>query len=474
MVNKINFKFKLYLLGINLLLVLISLFIFSSPSLQAMLLFPSSSPPILPVSQQASIPEATKITPQTIYEENSLYFTYNLGVDPDTDLPYNYVFVKPDGEVEIGFYNTPTDIGYYLAYLLGVAKGDIKNSILSEWEALNRLIRALEVLKSAPKKDGLLYWYDIASPEVKISPTNSYVSAIDNAFYSAALALIIGAFVDDPSPQARKLVNLAEELLAEQKEGWKNLYDSERKLILGGYSDGGDEPVYYMDRVYNEGRLATLMAIILGEVPRDAWDNLGEFYLDYTLSNGQKMKILAPWESAFQAWMPLVFVPEMEWSEGFRTAHLRYAIVQKDWAERENMPALYSECADPYSRDKYRYLTGIAIPGASESWARRNPIRSDIGAVYAIGLAYAVNPELGLAFFDKLVSAKPGVKGPYGWWDSVGLAGDISRTYVGKDHFVLLSALNAENNHRYFTRFLETVGKLEYIKSLYSERKFRF
>ncbi|MCM8783169.1 MAG: hypothetical protein NC818_00095 [Candidatus Omnitrophica bacterium] len=384
--------------------------------------------------------------------------------------------------MEIGFYNTPTDIGYYLACLVGIAKGDIRNDTVSQTDAINRLIHALEVLKSAPKKDGLLYWYDIFYPEIKISPTNSYVSAIDNAFYSAALGLIIGAFIDDQSQSAQRLVNLAFELLAEQKEGWSQLYDPERKLLLGGYSTTGEDPLYYIDRAYNEGRLATLMAIILGDVPRDAWENLEEFYLDYTLSHGKKMKILAPWESAFQAWMPLVFVPEMEWSpQGFKIAHQRYLEVQIDWAQRENMPALYAECSDPFTKDKYQYITGIAIPGASESSAWGVPIRSDIGSVYAIGLAYMVDEKVGEDFFAKLITRFPEISSTLGWFDSVGRKGTepevfwaTSRAYVAKNQFVLLSALNYQNNHRYFTRFLEVIGKLEYIRSLYNNKSFNF
>ncbi|MFN7171076.1 MAG: hypothetical protein ACK4NT_07580, partial [Candidatus Omnitrophota bacterium] len=277
----------------------------------------------------------TTVDISRIQQENSRYFLYEIGIDPDTDLPYNYVFFKPDGERVTGYYNTPTDIGYYFAYLVGVAKGDIKNDIINSSDALRRLTHALEVLKTAPKKDGLLYWYDILRPEIKISPTNNFVSAIDNAFYSASLGLIIGAFIDDSRREARDLVRLARELLREQESGWRNLYDQNKNLLLAGYGFSEKKPIYYIDRIYNEGRLAALMAIILGDVPKEVWDNLGEFYLDYTLSNGKKIKILAPWESAFQAWMPLVFVPEIAWSsQGFKLAHQRYLEVQKDWAKK--------------------------------------------------------------------------------------------------------------------------------------------
>lgn len=409
---------------------------------------------------------------EIIERENSDYFRYNIGVDPDTDLPYNYTFIKPDGEVEIGFYTTPTDIGYYFAYLVGVAKGDIDNEVMNPDDAMDRLQHALEVLKDSPKKDGLLYWYNILPTHPEVSPDFDFISAIDNAFYAASLGLIVGAFVDDSSEKAKNLVSLAKELLYEQKEGWRNLYDEEKELLLGGYF-GEDDKVYYSDSIYNEGRLATLMAIVLGDVPDNAWKNLEENYMNYTFTDGETKRVLAPWESAFQAWMPLVFVPEMDWSpEGFKLAHQRYARVQADWANRENMPAFYSECSNPYSKEEYEYLTGIGIPGASVAWQRGNPIRSDIGSVYATGLVYAVDPDLSIDFFNKLLSRYPEIKGPFGWRDSVGLAGDVSNAYVGKNQSVLLSALNANNNHKYFVKFLEEFGKLDYVKKLYQERKF--
>ncbi|MCM8798492.1 MAG: hypothetical protein NC821_03385 [Candidatus Omnitrophica bacterium] len=439
--------------------------------------------PVLPVIDESQIIlSSSTFNIESIQRQNSNYFRYEIGIDRDTDLPYNYVFIKPDGELFIGFYNTPTDIGYYFAYLVGVAKGDIKNDLLSSSAAINRLTHALEVLKNAPKKDGLLYWYDILSPEVKISPTNNFVSAVDNAFYAASLGLIIGAFVDDINPEAINLVSLARELLEEQRDGWKNLYDSKKKLLLGGYNFKKPEDIYYMDRIYNEGRLATIMAMVLGDVPQDVWDNLGEFYLEYTLSDGKKIKILAPWESAFQAWMPLVFIPEMEWSpQGFKLAHQRYLSVQRDWANRENMPGLYSECSDPFSKEEYKYITGIAIPGATEAGARGKPIRSDIGSVYAIGLAYTIDKRVALDFFEQLSKRFPQLITTIGWLDSVGRKGiepnvswTTSKAFVGKDQFVLLSALNTEKNHQYFIRFLEKFGKLDFIKSLYQGKKFSF
>lgn len=414
---------------------------------------------------------------ESIYRENSIYTIYNIGVDPETDLPFSYVFIHSDGDVEIGLYNSPTDIGYYFTYLVGVAKGDIQNDFLTQQDAITRLKHALEVLKSAPRKDGLLYWYDIGATEVKVAgyreEKEPVIPAIDNAFYASSLGLIIGAFIDNPSPEAQNLVKLAQELLEEQKAGWEKLYDPDRGLIKGEHKEG---ETYYIDDAYSEGRLAAFIAVVIGDVPRSAWDNLTKHYSEYTLSNGENLKILAPWTGAFQAWMPNVFIPEMDWSpSGYNLAHQRYLLVQKDWSERENMPAFYSEASDPFSKDEYKYIVEIAIPnGGSRISHAGIPYLSNIGSPYAIGLAYTVDKDTAEQKFSQLIERFPEIKGPFGWLDSVGREGyepnvnwEISNAYVSKDIFVLLSALNFEQNHKYFIRFLQSIGKLDIARSLY-------
>lgn len=423
-----------------------------------------------------------EISPQKIQSENSEFFQYNVGIDPETALPFNHLFVHPNGKTEIGHYNSPTDIGLYSTYLVGVAKGDIENDTLSPSNAMDRLNSVLKTLKNVPKKDGLLYWYDIGSPKVKLAKYGEeetpIVPTVDNAFYAASLGVIIGAFKNEESKKAQKLVESAKRLLGKQKKAWKKLYDSDKGLIKGEY---GKESSYYIDDLYSEGRLAILMSMVLGDISKAPWKNTYKALSNYTLRNGEQVQFIAPRTGAFQAWMPLMFVPEMKWSpDGFKKAHENYLSVQNDWAEKENMPTFYSECSDPFSKDKFKYRVKIAVPNGG-SQISNTGVRyvSNIGSIYSIGLASMVDSKVAEKKIAELLTRFPEIEGSLGWYDSVGREGyepnvnwEVSNSYVSKDQSLFLNSFNYENIQRYFKNFLQEYGKLKEIRTLYNSMHF--
>ncbi|MFN7170736.1 MAG: hypothetical protein ACK4NT_05845, partial [Candidatus Omnitrophota bacterium] len=228
--------------------------------------------------------------------------------------------------------------------------------------------------------------------------------------------------------------------------------------------------------LYTDGRAALIMQIALGATDTSIWEGLKEIKKSYKLQDGREISLLVPYEGAFQAWLPLIFFPEMEWSpDGFKKAHKNYALAQLDYGQSLNLPALFSAASNPYlaeNKGDYVYAWQLGVPGASQYEVRQtNPIATP----HANGLLYLVEPEKALKLFAELEMGYSGIKGHLGWRDSLGENGEFSNTYLSVDQLMLLTALNGANNHRYMENFLRKVTQnLEKIKKLYQDKVFDF
>lgn len=393
-------------------------------------------------------------------EENSKFI--EALIDPYTQLPYDAIFLRADGTIEYPYScTTASEIGFWLNYLVLVAKQEIKVSNLSAQEALLRLKTSLENVRRLqldPDKNwkGFLFKYNF-----KTGAIDPMACIYDNGNLAACLAVVIGAFIDEPDK--KDIVELAYQILEAQKPAWQALYDKRSGLLWGDYKYS-----HVLNILGSEGRLAALMSIIVGDLPESVWKNLSIILKEYKLSDGRKVKILPPYEGAFQLYFPLMFVPEDQWNEGFAKAHNNYAAIQIDYANESNLPAFRSASANPYYPYGYAYLAGIGIPRASLV-----PVsRSDIGACYATAFLNLIDPEKTVKLFQELEKFTQGkIWGPYGIFDSVGIHGEVSRVYISLDHLSMLISMAGKVNQEYFTKFLEATGKLGQIKRLYQQTK---
>ena len=418
-------------------------------------------PPSYPTSHYTTYsPEVQRFIEQ-FQEENSKFI--DVLVEPNLQLPYDAIFVREDGRVEIqGGATTGTEIGFWLVYLTNIAKGDIKVSNISPEDALSRLKTALENVRGFqldPDKNwnGLLYKYNF-----KTGAIDRMACIYDNGNFSASLGVVIGAFVEEQDePIKREIVSLAKDILEAQRSGWQALYDRRTGLLWGNYKKD-----HRLDILGSEGRLGAIMAIVVGDVPESVFRKLKVYTGSYTLSDEKVVEFLAPYEGAFQLYFPLIFIPEDEWSEEFEKSHNNYAAVQIDYANKTDLPGFRSACASPYNPYTYSYVPGIGIPGTSFS----NISRDDIGATHATAFLNLIAPEKCVKIFQEMGKFTQGrIWGPYGMFDSVGKNGEVSRVYISLDHLAMLISMAGKVNQKYFVRFLEEMGKLELIKSLYGE-----
>jgi len=102
----------------------------------------------------------------TAISENLNYYQEGVGIDSSSALPYDHITYDGKNITEIGKFDNPTTIGFYLNAMVLISKGDIKNKAISSSQALIRIKDALTTLQklqanSTQTWEGLFYWYSL-------------------------------------------------------------------------------------------------------------------------------------------------------------------------------------------------------------------------------------------------------------------------------------------------------------------------
>ncbi len=408
---------------------------------------------------------------QKILQENIKYFVF--GYDPATGLPYNYMDVGKSGAIieRKSTWISPTDIGLYLNVLIAVVKGDIVASdSMTPDEAMKRLQLLMQTLGSIKKSNGFFYCYDLKDEGVVVSDLyGRLISTIDNGNLAASLAVLVGAFQEGTDEQ-KILADMAKKMLTAME--WNELYDANRKLLIGGYYTDENGQIktrltWCIDRSYNEGRIAAVMALLSEKVPLNVWSMLKTVYGSYSLPDGTTVGIVKTWNGgAFQAWLPLLFFDELKWSpQGYAKAHNNFLAIQVNESVKNGLSgALLSSCYNP--NGKY-CENGISVLAESE-----NKIDLDVGTPHATALASLVNRHTSLILFKLLDSKWPDLKGPFGYYESVDLEGRVSTRMTALSQGMLILSF-AGKNSQYMQVYLETIKKLALIQERYGEMIFK-
>ncbi len=402
-----------------------------------------------------------------ILKENFKYFHHAL--DEKTGFVYDHIFIEGSGEYKTGKYTSPTIIGFWAVLLTDVIKGDISGIEFSREDAEYWLKKVINSLENIPCWEGLFYWYELKDG-LNVTE-DEIISTHDNANLTISLMAVYGAFAESKDAFEQDIARRVYDILMLQKSGWQKLYDSSKGLLHSGYKKGKPLRYAWIDRFYTEGRIAPIVAILLADVPSDAWFNLlkgancpqGE----YTLSDNRHVKFLKPWQGAFQAWLPLLFIPEIDLSQALKKAHENYADIQMDYAINSGLKLLRSAAANPEVRDEYLYEPSVGIFNASEDW-----VRSDIGSPYATALMYPIYPEASIYLFRETKDALPEIIGPLGFYDAVSENRLIARVYLALDQLQLLLAFLSDVNQNYFMKSVEYFKGKDNLKELY--KSFRF
>jgi cyclic beta-1,2-glucan synthetase len=378
--------------------------------------------------------------------------------------PDNVQYEPPNG---VARRTSPTNIGLYLACVLAARDfGFIDTPGLVE-----RLERTLATVEELATWHGHLYnWYDTVT--LKPLPPQ-YVSTVDSGNFVGCLIIVKEglrewlsteqtgsdqmaaelsmikrnqaidvAFAAEIAPdlkqvdkgagvdwqqRGQRLLNRLETLIS--GTDFRPLYDRKAKLFSLGYQTGLRETdrIKY-DLAASEARLASFIAIALGQVPSSHWHALGR-----TMTRiGRRVALLSWSGTMFEYLMPWLFMQTYRNTVWDSTYH---AVVQRQitYARIRGIPFGISE-SGYYAFDfrmNYQYRA-FGVPGLG---FKRGLEQDLVVAPYATFLALPFALRQGLDNLRKLEEL--GVRGEYGFFEAI----DFTRERLPRDcsHVVIKS-----------------------------------
>lgn len=317
--------------------------------------------------------------------------------------------------LKVAHRTSPTNIGFQLTCTLAARDfGFIDTPGL-----IDRLERTIHTIERMEKWNGHLYnWYDT----VTLAPLPPlYVSTVDSGNFVTCMMVAKEGLADwlrteysrsdssDSLKRGQRLLSQLESLIVETD--FRPLYDHSAKLFTLGYhvGQGARENILY-DLLASEARLASFVAIALGQVSVAHWFALGR-----TMTRVRKQPVLLSWSGTmFEYTMPWLFMRTYRhtiWDSTYRGAIRR----QIEYAHQRGVPFGISE-SGYYAFDfqmNYQYRA-FGVPGLG---FKRGLEQDLVVAPYAAIMALPFAEEQALEDLAKLESM--GARGSYGFYEAV-------------------------------------------------------
>ncbi len=237
----------------------------------------------------------------------------------------------------------------------------------------------------------------------------------------------------DVVERATRLADLADDFTLEMEFGF--LFDRERQLFSIGYSvtEGRLDASYY-DTLASEARLASFVAIALGQISHEHWFKLGR---SLTPTGGERA--LLSWSaSMFEYLMPLLVMrayPGTLLDETYRAVVDR----QIEYGSQRGVPWGISESAYNVQDLELNYqYRAFGVPGLG---LKRGLSDDLVVAPYATMLAASVAPSDVVRNLSRLTGE--GAAGRYGYYESIDYTPD--RVPAGKGAGVVIPAYMAHH-----------------------------
>ncbi len=253
------------------------------------------------------------------------------------------------------------------------------------------------------------------------------------------------------------------------------LFDRSRGLFSIGYriADGALDAGFY-DLLASEARLASLVAIAKGDVPRSHWNRLGR-----RLTGGSHRPVLASWSgSMFEYLMPTLVMREPRFGLLDQTNH-RVVERQIGYGERHELPWGISESAYNIRDREYTYqYSSFGLPSLG---LKRGLAADYVVAPYASALAAMYRPVEACENLRAIASQSG--KGYFGFYEALdftpsrlpeGKAVAVVRAYMAHHQGMSLVAFdNVLHDHIMQARFHDEPG-ITASDLLLQERAIRF
>ncbi|WP_087020134.1 hypothetical protein [Thaumasiovibrio subtropicus] len=406
-------------------------------------------------------------------ETNLQYFRDGIGVDAIAGIPYDFIRLHSDGEIDHQRVANSTTIGLYLNVLTEMERSGSP-------EARDRLLHVLTQLEQAPTWHGLFFWmYQITEQgELKVG-RRGVASAVDAANLTSALAAVAGAYWQDEDPELAKIGQRAHQLVQATTAGWQGLYDEGnnpstllRAAWIEDEKQGSDFAPYFVDRKSNESRLAPLWATVLTmnegtPIPATVFTDMTTYTGHYTSPTGEEFAPLLTWNGTFfQAMLPTIWFDELNLVPD-RKMFDDMARVQLDYVTELGIPFLSSSSTIDSRYDEY------GVDGMAENYYRNaRSAQAPVGTPHATALYAMLNRDHAVELLLDIESRHPAIVSQAGWFDAVNSEGEITNKIIGLDQGMFAASFFAETVRADVERYIREVLGQEawrYVESLYQD-----
>jgi len=377
---------------------------------------------------------------QSLVADNLSFFEVGVGVDPVTHFPYDNI---PETGAPQAF-SQPTAIGFYLQVLSNIANTNINGTAinLNTPQSLAEADLVLNSLLSAQTNIG----FNGFLPFMNLTPAGPVGSTTvfglgDNANLAQSLAAFIGGLERGTFNAAdqivvNSLITKASQYLTNMAPGFNFFVDPAFNLFRNSFDTSTGTFNSFVDRLGDEFRAGVAFVVSFYGIDQRVWDNLVVTTRNYTDSAGDTINNFSPFDGgAFQAFWPLLRTNEdniVEIAQSLRNLLYTYA----DFSVRNNIPGFVSASSTP--EGAYSGLQGI--PDIAE--INTDVLTFDIGSVYALAAAFAIDPGFVLGWLDNLRLQQGGaLTGQHGFFDSFRSGTEINRNYYAIDQSSIVLGL---------------------------------
>jgi len=229
--------------------------------------------------------------------EKSTFRGFGKLIDPATQFPVDIASIST-GDVVIDYKNqyfnktSPTNIGLGFLYLV-LAK---ERAELSQKDAYKRALQMMDTLEKLETHEGFLFnWYylDGRKNSVPRVSQDRFISSLDNGDMDICLMAAAGAF------SGTELSERIDAYLEKKDYHFffdKNPTNASSGMISVGYDEAKKRYHAADYSIFNiEGRMTVLISILKDGIPDSAWMNMSRLVKSYTILDGKKISVVAPW-----------------------------------------------------------------------------------------------------------------------------------------------------------------------------------
>ncbi|OGX04380.1 MAG: hypothetical protein A3J12_00320 [Omnitrophica bacterium RIFCSPLOWO2_02_FULL_44_11] len=437
--------------------------------------FPYS--PIIPIEPEIEVLRKQLIQEQLVYFFNAAGQP-GVGIHPTLHVPYDQIRIADGVPME---FTALTEIGFYLQILGEIAHGDIQNG-MTRAQALAEIanvLTSLEMMQNTYGWNGLLHAvYELKDQNGDPNLVPSIYSSVafgDNANLSQSMAVMAGLLQSltglTPAEAATisGLTSRIETFLDEQELGYEALYDPARGLLRAQYFTAeqdfkklATDNVLYIDMFANEFRSGVAFVVARYGVAADAWNNLHTevgIYKDRV--GGNEIENLVPYDGgAFQIFWPLLWSNEAKKST-MSSALINYLYSSCDFSKYYQIPGFISAVSVPEGG----YAGKVGIPDLAMT---SDPLLFELGSIYALAAAYAVDPEIVMTWMKAVRSQFADLVNPnYGFVDSLRSSTEKSPVVLAIDQASVILGLIG-NGGDFMDLYLQNRGIKTQYDNLYN------